>query len=347
MPLDWSYVPIIKSTDAELRGYENLSENVKTSVLPVFELTKSRRSKLNPHGDITRRVEQIRDVVGGRPFVLDLTAHEDLMNYQIEDLLDEDDGFDAWCSFVEKLSPETAIIPVVHAYEDGDLAEVAAAAKRLEKACGKVAFRADAFDDDTNVYIEAIYRGITSRDNLIVVIDCGYVDAASRSSIASDAVARLQQLAAIGFPGGVAVAGSSFPVSPAMHPEGQDDAGELPMEEVFLFDEVLASFPDVSVAYGDYAAIHPIRYQTRGGSWVPRVDVSLEDSYIYHRYRRNDGGYVRAANAMVNDEKYEPIGCWGDEQIELAASGEPSGLSPAFWISVRLNIHVTKRVVGR
>ncbi len=339
------YIPIIKTTNAELRGYETLSEEIKSSVIPLFELTKSRKTKIVPHGDVNRSIEKLSTIVGKNRFILDLTSHPDLMNYQIETLLNEDDGFDEWYKFLNEYS-ELNIIPVVHAYEDGDLHQVTASAEKLESLFDFLAFRGEANDEYTSNYIDSITQGMTNSNNLYVIIDAGYVDNLNLYAVLNNVSNRIREIRENHPDLPITICSSSFPRSVTDTPNGGDDYGVIDMCEVSLYVNISSSFPDDrNLYYGDYASIHPFRYDARGGAWVPRVDFPLDDAYIYHRYRRNKGGYVRAAKAMINDDDFDQIDCWGFEQILDAADDSPSGLSPSFWIAVRMNIHVTRKTL--
>lgn len=54
------YMPVIRTRAAELKAYDKLSSSSKASMLPVFELTRSRRSPKNQHGDITKMLIRLR-----------------------------------------------------------------------------------------------------------------------------------------------------------------------------------------------------------------------------------------------------------------------------------------------
>ena len=56
----FNYFPILKTTDAELHAYAELPLRVQEKILPIFELTRSRRSKNNPDADSWIRIESIR-----------------------------------------------------------------------------------------------------------------------------------------------------------------------------------------------------------------------------------------------------------------------------------------------
>ena len=82
---------------------------------------------------------------------------------------------------------------------------------------------------------------------------------------------------------------------------------------------------------------------------------TIEDTIFYYRLRkaggedRYDKAYIRVAKKVVSNDDYQRtkgfIGdCWGIEQIELAAARKPQKLSPSFWISVRMDIHIALRI---
>jgi hypothetical protein len=151
----------------------------------------------------------------------------------------------------------------------------------------------------------------------------------------------------------VILAGSSFPSDPTAYNNGKD-YGENQIEECIMYEECRKIYPNL--IYGDYATIHPLPNERAGGhGWIPRIDFPTESSIIYYRSRKDQTesnytqAYKRAARKVVNDLRFvqlhEKLGenNWGIQQILLAARGYPPGLSPSFWISVRINLHVTLR----
>ncbi|MBF4281085.1 beta family protein, partial [Vibrio anguillarum] len=84
---DFIYFPITKTRDGELRCFEHSNDDDFSKILPIYELTKSRKTKKAPDGDIYRRMKQIAEIQGERPFILDLSTNEKYINPQIEQLL--------------------------------------------------------------------------------------------------------------------------------------------------------------------------------------------------------------------------------------------------------------------
>lgn len=335
------YVYSVKTTDAELRGVREISSErfVSDGSLPVFELTRSRATKKLANGDVDKRMEQIREICAGRPFVLDLTSHDDLSNPQIERLHDDANGFKNWRDFLSRYN-DLDIIPAIHTYVEDFEQSLREEVGALSISHGKMAFRLDA-EVDPLPFLRVISDQLGGLERVLLIVDAEYVDEKNFQAKSMSIVRRLQDIAEsdLGFLH-VVVMSSSFPSSVTSREGGGDDFGALVQYEKRLFEE--AVMPSGRLIYGDYASIHPVRYQTRGGAWVPRIDISHDEYYIYTRYRREDGGYVRAAQEMVALDEYDVPNCWAADQIDAAAAGSPNGRSPSFWISARLNGHVSR-----
>lgn len=99
------------------------------------------------------------------------------------------------------------------------------------------------------------------------------------------------------------------------------------------------------VKYGDYASINTEQIEMKGGTFVPRIDIASQDGhrFFYKRFRRNDGSYPRCARAVIDDGRYIDLKSWADGEISLASEDEPSGISPSYWISVRMNYYIATR----
>jgi hypothetical protein len=337
-----TYSPCLKTTDAELRGFSKLDDSVKDALLPIFELTRSRTSKNNPHGDVATRLEAIKSGIGSqRPFILDLTTHPDLSNAQINALLDEEDGFVAWRKFIDRL--DMNVIPAIHIVEGGSPNNLSKQVKEIERARGNIAFRADVFDPNTQQYVSEILGNLSDVSRLIIILDAMFIKKPDVGPVAEEIGKRIGEMLSLGITDEkIVTIASSYPRSVDEPGYGNEHDGYFPAEEISLHDQVVTKFP--KVRYGDYASVHPVRYPARGGGWIPRVDFPLDRHYSYHRYRRDEGGYVKAAGAVINDKRYQSIGTWGDGEIAVAAAGNPTGRSPSFWISARVNIHITRQL---
>ncbi|EIT7185477.1 beta family protein, partial [Serratia marcescens] len=73
---NYCYFPLLKTRDAELKAVSKLNSDDFDNILPIYELTKSRRTNIAPDGDIHRKMASIREIQGERPFILDVTSNE-------------------------------------------------------------------------------------------------------------------------------------------------------------------------------------------------------------------------------------------------------------------------------
>ncbi|MBK0091357.1 beta family protein [Erwinia sp. S59] len=335
---EYVYFPLLKTRDAELKAVSKFKSEDFDNVLPIYELTKSRKTKVAPDGDIHRKMAVIKEVQGDRPFILDVTSNDKYMNYQLEQLLDESNSFYEWQYFINLYS-ELNIIPMIHVYDEDDFTQVSGFVKAMSESKDYLAVRLPYYLDDYKKFLAPIYNSLSGNCKLYVILD-GEQVAKGKSEVITDgfifACTELEEfekkIEAI-----ITVC-TSFPLSPAA--EGNDDCGEFSIVEEEIFQNVSSEF---SVKYGDYASINIQQVEIKGGTFVPRIDICLENEFMYKRYRRNAGSYILCAKKMIEDDRYEPLGVWADEEINSAAKGEPSGISPSFWIAVRMNYYMTSR----
>jgi len=353
---DFAYLPIIKTGDAELRGIENLSKNIKDSMMPLFELTKSRKTPTMDEGDIYRRLQKIEEIYGKRPFILDLTGEPKLSNEQIRYLHDNNNGYKHWVAFLSSLKNRfPSVIPVVQISDEGiNTAKefydrIKAQVKMLCDHFDLIAYRFSLWYEDFEKDLESICNVKSS--NLVCIIDGGYIPQEKAGVYSTSAINVIKKMKV--FPVKMILAATSVPQNPIEH--GEDDRGEYRLEEHFFYEEVKVGFK-TKIIYGDYATIHPTRSSQAGGNgWVPRIDIPTKETIFYRRSRKDESeisyteAYTRVAELIVENKRYKEVkrligDCWGTEQIEMAAQGLPPKLSPSFWISVRMNIHMTIRM---
>ena len=137
---------------------------------------------------------------------------------------------------------------------------------------------------------------------------------------------------------------SGFPKSVTENGYGGDETGQFDISEVTVYENLHEKYSNI--LYGDHASIHPKRYDLAGGSWIPRIDFPLDKKIFYFRYRRNGSSYdsyVRVANKIIKNDKYNLIKSWENDEILEASQGIVNGMSPGHWIAVRMNIHMTRQ----
>lgn len=339
------YMPVIRTRAAELKAYDNLSPSSKAEMLPVFELTRSRRSPKNQHGDISKNIEQIKKITAGSPFILDVTAIEQLGNIQTSEISSSPDGgFARWCEVVEQFRGHN-VTPLVHV----DMANVGNTSMQIQQLATLAPniFLRVGMDVPLDVVLPHVFSAMAGTGvGLRLLLDRGFVDLAHGYIFEYDlhqirTAAKLygEQLVSLSY------AASTFPgsVTASGYGNGSQHYGCFNIAEVLFHQKIIEAALPVPFLYADYATIHP-KFYSGGGAWVPRIDFPLESQLHYYRFKREEGGYITAANYMCRAPWYSPHRSWGGGQIEKACSGEPEGKNPAHWISVRMNIHMERQL---
>lgn len=346
------YIPILKTTGSELKGYSNLDVDIKKKLTPLFELTRDRTHKeLYPEGRLEVALKKALEAQETGSLLLDLTSHEDLSNSQIEQLFLQDNGYKNWTDFIKSTNQCHRIIPVIQIDADAyDLnpniadTNIKKQASELINICPKIALRASLDIEPAELlgYINVIFGAGINQNQLIIIFDAEYIRPYTHINYAEEIINRITFVNVNCQATLFAVSASSFPKSVLESNYGNDDYGNFNIEEVYLHKNLIGKMPaGTKLIYSDYASVHPVRYETRGGSWVPRVDMPLESDLYYYRYRRNDGSYKKAATLACSNPMFSKgVPCWGVEQI-VTAQTKPEGNSPSHWIAVRLNIHMT------
>lgn len=344
-----SYLPILKTTDAELKAFEHLDDTLKEEVLPVFELTRSRKSKKNMDRSIFIRLNTLKELVGDRPFILDLTTEKQLTNEQIDHILDTfTDGFPLWIDLIRQSQAKGLnIIPVIH-YDEQNLEDVAKEVENLFRLSDILAFRVPV--SDAISYLETMVSMGISLHKIIVILDAAYQEPRGdkdKSSLFTQTLDELITKFSDNLPKVVACAFSTFPDSVAKY--GEDDKGTWPRYEKYTYQILKNKYQkNLTLKYSDYSSVHPYRYDTTGGQWIPRIDFMNSEYMCYYRARREDGGYPYVAKRVLSDKNYMPIKTlktWGDNEIEIAGTLKPNGASPSYWISVRINLYITRTLM--
>ncbi|SAK50651.1 hypothetical protein AWB80_01490 [Caballeronia pedi] len=331
----YSYYPALRTRQAELKGLEMLRLDRKRHMLPL--LTLGRWPKATDFG---RSLEKAAESMEGLPFIVDLTDDGRHLPVEHKTLRDGSGHFKAWRDLTSQFE---AAIPVVQMGGNARRRDVAQQARAIEAKVGKVAFRIRDFKQDTDVVVGAL-NSLDDILNAIVFVDCQYI----RASFAAYHAATVSTIDTLRneFPQlYIVILGTSFPMSALDFADSSKTHGTIDIAERALHSQIGG---DAVAGYGDYGSIHSVVYDDATiMRWVPRIDYPRELEWIFER-RNSDQpaqGYVECAKALLEVEP--DIGSrdiWGEDMIRLAASGTPHAKAPASWISVRVNIHLSKQV---
>ncbi|WP_439628648.1 beta family protein [Shinella sp.] len=335
------YHPNLKTTDSELRALRHLTDDVKSEIWPVFELTRSRKTKALPDGSLVRRASQLNEIYGDGIFVLDLCTEQSLMNDETVSLFDEAGGYSRWRDFITG-NFSSSVIPCALYVEDGTKENFIRQVQWIVKEYELVCLRTSVADEfAATLYSWAME--VVSQDAIILCPILYYTPSSEYSAALSACQFYITNVVGNRSPRTLIFAGSSFPRTVTELPGCNDSTGAFPATELRLESELIATYPNLPIEKADFASVHPRRYETKGGTWVPRIDFYDRQHFRYFRFRQTQGGYVTAAQQIDPATLSRLPKCWGTTQIQSARAGMLPGASPSFWISVRINSWISQR----
>lgn len=328
----YRYYPSLRSRMWELRGYSELHDTDKEKLLPIFVLSKLGRTKSIK--DVCASLENSLD---GRARILDLELSPIYSCDECSALSSPDSGFSAWRNFLE--SQENAI-PTALMPPGAPVRDVVRQVMLLEQLGKGVVVRSRSPVSDLPL-LTAIMSAVESINNLLIILDFGYVRSRVKAR-AVEAANVINALRDIDTGSRLVTLASSYPKSAAAY----DDAGAaMEIEERTLHSSLGG---DSVTIYGDYASIHPEPFEPMQTRFVPRIDYSLPDAWVFRRVRADQGGFQRCAELITQLVDWDPNlveKSWGAQKIKAAAEGDLTSMNaPAPWIAVRVNLHLWQQV---
>ncbi|WEX77974.1 beta family protein [Sinorhizobium numidicum] len=329
----YRYYPSLRTRLWEMRGYKELGEPEKDKLLPIIVLASHGRTK--GIADVGAKVEEVLE---GRPRIIDLEQSPIYSCDECVALSNPDKGFAAWRKFV---GSQANIVPTALLPSDGPLRDIVRQVMLLEHVSGQVVVRSRSPQSDLPI-LSAIMSAVDAVDNLLLVLDFGYVRSRvkARTIEAANVINALRE---IDDAARIVVMGSSYPRSAAAY---DDSAAVLEIEERAMH---AALGGDAVAIYGDFASIHPEPMEPVQSRFVPRVDYALPDAWVFRRVRADQGGYEQCARRITQLVDWDPslveAGVWGAEKISAAARGDLTSMNtPGPWIAARVNMHLWQQI---
>lgn len=351
------YNLIVKTAEAEIRALENVPPEHISNIFPIIEITRGRKitrenKALYP---FDKRLSKLKKIFKDQEVCIDVTSDPSLSSEETLNLFDPKDGYSNWVKFLLQLKEENVfsqIIPtVLWNFNDPNFDEnIRLQISSLVACFGQVVYRNPIEEEGVYEDLEIFLQNVP----FVFILDCGYVPGASCNNVAQKGISRLNNLKRI--PNleisRVIVAATSYPNNVTEFGDLETDT--LKLSEVELNNSISEACDGWDIEYGDYGSINPIRNDTiiMARGWVPKIDVSNETSVFYYRIHRPKGvtaysdTYIQVAKACVNDPSfpYADTDTWGIRQIRSCAQGSVPSSAPSFWISVRMNTHIKRRL---
>ena len=365
--IDFKYVPIIKTGDAELKALSNLSTEVQQSLTPLIELTRGRRSAKDKMGELTKRLEKLKQLQL-KAFFLDLTGDSSLSNPEIDIKRTSVDGYKMWRDFCISLKDTfPTLCPVIQIEENENYSDylnnLLEQILFFQQNFTCILFRVTDTNSNNNINIITDINNLLKMSNQIdtnkiyYMFDCGFIqDTITHVSLISKCA---QVLSNIGLKK-IIVSSTSYPNS-ISEKFGNVENGEvqcklLIQNETQFFSAIKKATSDdtISWIYSDYASVNPIRndniVMARG--WIPRIDLPHDDTILVYRRKRETSSYATRYKEIAECISKNPSfislknnnPCWGIDEIQKASDGIISGANITFWISVRINIYLSLKV---
>lgn len=371
--VEYAYCPILKTRQSEVDAYDMLDASVKDSILPIIEMTgalgytypKNYKIEELRHthrrGDIYKKINKILDLVQGRRFILDITDDMSLMYDGLKEdggLLDPNNGYEKWVSFLTSDDKfKNLVIPTIQfdtAYKEDLIKQI----QVLSNSFDYLAIKLPAFISSSDIYssdiifnnsIQRIISWISKfikSQKLILIIDFGYIK--DYSIYENMVISGMNQLKDLNIIKAIIPVSSSFPnfVVSVSKP--------IQSFENIVSNSVKNNIKELNipVVHGDYAAIHPTKYEMGGGGWIPRIDYIVRDErgkpiyfdYVRGNKKNTSSEYPILARLVLDSYNYKQISeikVEGDIRIKNRANNGLEGKAPAYWIAVRSNLYIT------
>jgi len=361
------YALIVKTGEAEIKALEQTNIKVLDCLFPIIELTRGRKLPLSKDSlkpaeqyPFDNRLQKIKDIFRGRDVCFDITSDESLMNMKIESFYNPHNGYENWINFLVGLKGENIfkeIIPSIiinsddKQLEDNLLLQV----RSLKKDFSSIIFRSNIFDDNCYSDLELLkeeLKGIS----FLIVIDSEYVVQAAQHAYSEKIAARISNMQKIiDQSTKFIISATSFPNNISEIGNDSNDSFRLCEVEIFNYIKTVTNIINKQgIIYSDYGSINPVRNDniSMARGWIPRIDVPLPNEIFYFRQRRPkgvsqySGTYNSVARTVVNSRKFPNtlFENWGIQQIINCSNGDSPASNPAFWISVRMCIHIEQQV---
>lgn len=371
-----SYHLILKTGDAELRAWRQLEASRKSKICVHCEITRGRK-KPNKDKSIPAEynISKVLSVIAEdfdvcEVCVVDITREPTLKSNETEALGSPDDGYAKWVETVFDLKGQNdRICPtlIINPHEADDYGKFQEDVfKQFESFSGefdRICYRAsvlfdDSFIDDIEMLADRINAYIDAGGVFEVLLDFEYIQPSTAMLHASYSAPIIRAIREFCPAITIVCVGTSFPRN--VTEIGDEKSDEFRLEEVALFDEI-NRLHNEPVSYGDYGSINPIRNDFSppvGVHLRARIDFPTASNTIFY-YRvdpvvdeasgtlisSRTSMYKSAAKLVASSSSFSIVpNSWGCDMIIEAANKSPSGSSPSFWISVRMEIHICRRV---
>ena len=351
----YRYAPILAVRNSEMTALEELPDKAKDIILPIIPL----RGWVGSN-KLEKSIERIEKAFGERPWIVDIDSSfveegnnkKDVTGeyprdvfYEVESLLDSDDGYENWVNYVRD---HPNMIPIVQLQ---DINQLTPQIEKLNALGRGLVFRFSIDDINSNTH-EIVFSNVHSLgiNDLYIIYDYGQVDREilTFSSVVSSLVNNTHSSVPDAL---VSISCSSFPSSFSGY-----NSSENSIYERILFNSLSGSCDGVRMLYSDRGSARADRIDGGGGIPSPRIDYPLQNDWRFIReefedYTNPQKGekealYTSIATKIMSQEYWQgDLHVWGTQIIEFTSRGDKFGInSPMKATAVRINIHMHQQL---
>jgi hypothetical protein len=330
------YCPTLYARVAEMKALTQLPAATKDRIFPLIIARPWPNAK-----HLARTWEKIGDALGNRRFALDIDRTKRNSGggkpaaFEFDALFEAHNGFEKYYSIVGEIEEALPVLRI----SGGSAPQLEAQAEHIEELDRGLIVRVE-YGAVTNP-IQLVEQVLGRFVDVSIFVDAGWsTDILSREAWAS----RIIETVSRDYPEiELVVSGSSFPDSFT----GIGERGVLPVEERFLYNNLVRRHNAASLIYGDWGSTRPPSDPVPMRN-IPRIDLPTASQWIsFRRDKELDDteDYSDIAQRVVADADWPAdLNIWGTYTIDWTAKGEPGAIrSPATAAAARINIHLHRQ----
>lgn len=332
---DLKYVPTLYLRNAEMQALEHLSNAEKDQLIPIVPIKPWANS-----GRLISSLARIEKAYPDRNYIIDIDryyvkASERPAWAEFLQLRSSADSFAAWRAFADQAERAIPCIQIFNATTQDIKNQITWAENSNKTFALRIEQR---FPVNQNSFLECFSE--IQHSNYVIILDAGW----SRDVISSQVWASswISSLVALHDDAKIVVSASSFPDQFMDYGQfGTEDVQERP-----FFDGLRGTHNAARLIYGDWASSRP-HGNGSGGPGYPRIDLPVQNSWIFFRAANVGGDFQPLADQARNSSYWDGnLNNWGKYFIDNTASGIGYTINSAQQAAAaRINIHLNQQIV--
>ena len=336
---DKVYTPTLAIRASEMNGLEFLPGASKDKMTPCILLAPWANSS-----SLGKAVERVEKAFRKGKFFLDIDRDYEFTNLEngpqqeLRSLLNPNDAYANWCSFVAE---HKWVMPCVQT-RGQDEAQLRQQIARYQNAgrsyCVRI-FMAR-LPENIDEIISAV--AATGAADFAILLEAGWTRDPLTLAPWFDGIIG-STLAQIDATVPIVLSCTSIP---KMFTPYDGGVSTVPFRNRFLFDQIRQRRSNrTRIIYGDWGSTRPREGGGFGSRPIDRIDYPISDAWNISRNKTDNWDFRRAAQAIVDRPDWEgDLGIWGEEMIYNTIVSPELGIdTPQKNVAARVNIHLHRQ----